>query len=155
MTSTDADSLKPLDNEIRPNSPNATEPLSVAPAKIVTGESLNGGKTIFSSHPISRFKLGRFQFANSILSLEGDEVEEFEKMLDRLPAGEKSKIKKIDVKAAELLVRVPEPSITGATDSSVGRQSMTIGEARLVGDKDIGHAKTQGDNNDAVEVKQQ
>jgi hypothetical protein len=57
--------------------------------------------TMFSSHPISGFKVGRFQFVNGQLTLTGDDVAEFEKLLEKLPVRDRSRVRKIDRAAAE------------------------------------------------------
>lgn len=57
----------------------------------------------FSSHPIQRFKLGRFQFDRGTLTLSGDDLSEFEKLLnsDKLPARDRNVVKEIDRESAE------------------------------------------------------
>jgi hypothetical protein len=60
----------------------------------------------FSSHPILKFKVGRFRFENGLLELRNeDDVDEFRKVLGDLPTPERLRIKELDVSAAEAQVR--------------------------------------------------
>lgn len=61
--------------------------------------------TSYTSHPTKSLKLGKFQFENSTLTLKGDEVAEFDKLLDSQPAFIKNGVKKIDTDAAGKLAK--------------------------------------------------
>lgn len=78
----------------------------------------------WSSHPIVRFTVGGYAFADGLLVLQTpEEADAFQKMYDELPVYEQTRIKKIDISAAEALVRQRLAEGGGATkeiDSSVG-----------------------------------
>lgn len=78
----------------------------------------------WSTHPILKFKVGKFRFENGLLTLaDGEEIREFQAAYDGLPIYERSRIKKIDLSAAEALVRERLATGGGATkgiDSSTG-----------------------------------
>lgn len=109
------------------------------------------GETVYSSHPVSRYKLGRFQFENSVLRLsESDDIEEFEKLLNhpKLPVADRRIVKKIDISKVDDIVA--SRMATKQFDSSVGRSSLEkLKQASpTVGIQDIAHAKlAQMDNN--------
>lgn len=112
---------------------------------VVTAENANGenvavtvnpsavGEDVlatFSSSPINNYAVGNHQFENGILTFKkGDEaeLEDFEKIIGskNFPIVERSKIVKIDVKAAERLIEEARKSQGGATqavDSTVGER---------------------------------
>ena len=103
-------------------------------------EPENANVERWSSHPILRYKLGRFRFEDGLLALrEGKDVEEFEKLLDKLPIAERARIKKIDLSAAEAIsrdVRENGPKTTKTVDSSVGDRDnkSRVGSGKLEGE---------------------
>jgi len=137
---TDEDLANELDDEARAN-------FAVNRGVVGAGES----ETVYSSHPVSRYKLGRFQFENSVLRLsDQDDIDEFEKLLDhpKLPVADRRIVKKIDVSKVDDIVKAR--MATKQFDSSVGRESLEKLKqaAPTVGIADIAHAKlAQMDNN--------
>ena len=104
-------------------------------------EPKDDGAVNYTSHPIMRLKIGRFQFDRGLLVLtDSKDVAEFDKLHDQLPERDKNQIRKIDTKAAERLVRPIEPGMTKTFDSSVGRQR----EVAATGDKVIGDEPLEG-----------
>lgn len=105
-------------------------------------------KVLYSSHPIANYQLGKFQFEKTVLTLEGDEdIGEFEKLYETLPPAEKSRIKKIDVDAAEAFVRKvldQMPKATQNIDSSVGGDAT---RARGTGDLSDTNPKPESGEN--------
>ena len=82
----------------------------------------------FSSHPVQNFRIANFQFEKGVLKFEeGQEesLEKFEKLIAALPIGERNRIQKIDVEAAEKLIEKLRAKSGGATqkiDSTVGER---------------------------------
>lgn len=78
----------------------------------------------WSTHPILKFKVDKFRFENGLLTLTTEEsIREFQAVYDGLPIYERSRIKKIDLSAAEAMVRERLATGGGATkgiDSSTG-----------------------------------
>jgi hypothetical protein len=70
-----------------------------------TAEGDSDQGTSYTSHPTKTLKLGRFQFENSTLTLKGDDVAEFDELLDKQPAFVKNGVKKIDTGAANKLAK--------------------------------------------------
>lgn len=94
--------------------------------------------SIYTSHPISRFRLGRFRFVDATLRLDNEtDVAEFERLLDAMPPRERSQIKKIDFDAANALVKARQPSVSKSFDSSVGRQESTVAGQQTVGTQPV------------------
>ena len=74
--------------------------------EVVSEPTADDGVVRYSSHPILRYKIGRWRFENGLLELrERADVEEFEEILKKLPISERTRIKKLDVSAAEAQVR--------------------------------------------------
>lgn len=95
----------------------------------------------YSSHPIKRFGVGKFKFQNGILKLfSEEEVKEFENSLDGMPSSERHRIKKVDLAAAEAIVRerlAQQGGATKQTDSTIGERTTNapkIGTGDLVKD---------------------
>lgn len=94
---------------------------------------------LYTCHPIMRFKFGDFQFNNGLLKIESvEEHEEFLKGLNhpKLPPSERIKIRAVDVKVAEAMVRERLKAPGGATksiDSSTGDRKTgdQIGQGKL------------------------
>lgn len=82
----------------------------------------------FTSHPIQQLRMADWQFEKGVLTFkEGEEesLEAFTKFLDSLPPIERSRVKKIDVEAAEKLIEELKSQEGGATqkiDSTVGER---------------------------------
>jgi hypothetical protein len=78
----------------------------------------------WSSHPIARYTIGDYRFENGLLVLQTtEEADAFQKVYESLPVFEQSRLTKIDVSAAEAIVRERLANGGGATkviDSSVG-----------------------------------
>ena len=77
----------------------------------------------FSSHPIMRYTLGEYQFENGLLVLRADEAENFRQLLAEIPRSESSRIRELDVSAAEAQVRAMlavQGRATKSIDSSTG-----------------------------------
>ena len=78
----------------------------------------------WSSHPIVRYTVGDFQFENGLLTLATqEEADAFQAVFDTLPIYERTRLNKIDVAAAEALVRERFGQTGGATkgiDSATG-----------------------------------
>lgn len=55
----------------------------------------------YSSHPIARLKLGRFQFERGVLSLDATDETEFDKLLATQPVTIRGRVHKISVAGAE------------------------------------------------------
>lgn len=59
---------------------------------------------IYSSHPVSNYQIGRFQFNNSTLTLgNDDDISEFEGLLKTLPLYERNKVRTLSIDAANAL----------------------------------------------------
>ncbi len=56
--------------------------------------------TTFSSSPISRLRVGRFQFDKGMLRLTGDDLTDFEKLMESMPTLTQVQVKKINLGAA-------------------------------------------------------
>lgn len=59
----------------------------------------------YSSHPIAKYRIGRFQFERGVLTLEDADAEEFDALLATQPQTVKRRIKKADQAAAESIAR--------------------------------------------------
>ena len=88
----------------------------------------------YSCAPLERLKIGRFQFDKGQLKLDENDAGQFDALLEKVDARTRSKVKKIDVKAAEAFLRNLKPVATKATDSS----SDGAEQRRLVGTKELG-----------------
>lgn len=123
-------------------------------AGVAGSEGAVEGQTIYSSHPIPNFALGRFKFDNGVLKLDGEDLEEFEKLLNdkRLPAADRALIRKLDIGRVDAIVEARR-AVQGGFDSSVGRAALERlhQDMPTVGTQDISHAKLpQMDNNAPV-----
>lgn len=113
------------------------------------------GEVLWSSHPILNYRLGKFHFEKGLLRLNSDDAAEFEKARSEQPISEQNRTRKLDVAAAERLVRETrqrEPKVTSQTDSSSGERT---DNTKAVGDGDLalGHAAlSQQDQNAIVDI---
>lgn len=85
-------------------------------------------EVVYSSHPTPNYRIGKYKFEKSQLKLtDPAEVEIFDKLLSTLPVGERRKIQKLDVAAAEDFLRKRQvtPAATKQTDSSTGERGST------------------------------
>ena len=107
------------------------------------------GETVYSSHPIANYRIGRWQFENATLRLKGDDVSEFEKFREKLPPVERNVVKKLDTDRVNSIVEARRQA-TQQFDSSLGRDALAKLHARspTVGVQDIAHeARPQQDHN--------
>jgi len=97
-------------------------------------------KIQYTSHPIRNWKIGKFKFVDSLLTLEDEESEkEFLEIIDskNFPKRDRHGIKKLDFAAAELIskqVQESKPKVTQVIDSSVGARA---GDAPKIGLGDL------------------
>lgn len=90
---------------------------------------------IYTSAPVMRLKIGKFQFEKGVLTLtEADDVAMFDKLLGTLPPRERNAIRTISMERAIAMVRPSEPGVTKNFDSSVGRQRETVDGQQVIGD---------------------
>lgn len=85
----------------------------------------------YSSHPIARLSIGRFQFENGLLKLaDADDVAEFESELAWLEKNQptiRANVKTLDVSAAEAMLSATRPvAHNGGTDTSMIRAGMAV-----------------------------
>lgn len=90
----------------------------------------------YSSHPIENYSVGNYVFEKGLLTLTGDEIAVFDKLLETLPPQESNRIKKLDVEAADRIVREmlanQKAAATQVNDSSIGeRATPVIGKGKL------------------------
>lgn len=94
----------------------------------------------WTSHPIQRYSVGDYHFVNGLLVLRTqEEADKFQEMYDSLPIYEQTRIQKIDVSAAEAMVRERLATGGGATkgiDSSTGDRAPNkqVGTGSLTGE---------------------
>lgn len=111
------------------------------------------GATIYTSHPIRNFRLGRFQFENATLRLDSKDKEDFEKLLNHpdLPAQDRNVVRTLDIgRVDEIVEQRRRAGIQGSFDSSVGRDALEKlhAESPTIGREDITHELTpQSDQN--------
>ena len=92
----------------------------------------------WSSHPIMRYTVGDYHFENGLLVLRtAEDAAKFQEVYDSLPVYEQTRIKKIDLGAAEAMVRERLATGGGATkgiDSSTGDRAPNkqVGEGDLI-----------------------
>jgi hypothetical protein len=114
----------------------------------VSGADDQGG-VFYTSHPIQSLNVGGFQFENASLRLEGDQVGEFQELLDKMPLVERSRIRKLDMARVDSIVE-SRRNATKDFDSSVGRRALEALHATTptIGIQDIAHAANpQTDHN--------
>jgi hypothetical protein len=91
----------------------------------------------WTSHPIQRYSVGDYHFANGLLVLATEEdAAEFQAVYDSLPIFEQTRLRKVDLSAAEAIVRERLKNAGGATqgiDSSTGDRAPN----KQVGDGDL------------------
>lgn len=94
-----------------------------------TDEPTGDGKSIqYTSHPIRNYRIGRFRFEDSILTLKDeDEEQEFLAAINhpKFPERERHGIRKLDHSSAERISREYQKSKGGATkqiDSTIGER---------------------------------
>lgn len=108
------------------------------------------GEVIYSSHPIQRFKVGRFVFENSVLRLnEQKDKDDFEQILKALSPRDRLNIRKLSLDKVDELVR-QRAAATRQFDSSVGREAIEAlrSDSPTIGREDISHAaRPQADHN--------
>lgn len=114
----------------------------------------------YTSHPIHRFRAGRFRFENATLKLYTEQdVNEFESSLAGMPLSERNRIKRVDLAAAERIVRERIASQGGATkvtDSSAGERAGNVpqvGIGDLLKQAEPESAQTEQPESEAPEEK--
>ena len=60
------------------------------------GDDVPELKHHYTSRPVARYVLGRFEFTEGYLSLTDEDAEEFENLLFAQPVGERARIRKLD-----------------------------------------------------------
>jgi hypothetical protein len=116
-------------------------------------EEATPAEKIYTSHPVSRFGMGRFRFKNGTLKLtDPKDIEEFEKLLESQPDRIRAQVRTISLAAAERLVRAAPKMATKDFDSSVGRRETEElkKEAPTVGSTELG---TEPKADDSAEQK--
>jgi hypothetical protein len=113
-----------MNNPLKPNIAKAPE--APAAPEVVS----------YTSHPIENFAVGNYKFEKGLLTLAADDAEAFDKLLATLPPQEANRVKKLDVQAAELLVKQllenQRAAATQVTDSSTGeRATPVVGTGKL------------------------
>jgi len=94
----------------------------------------------WTSHPIQRYTVGDYHFVDGLLVLRTqEEADAFQAVYDGLPIYEQTRIQKIDVSAAEAMVRERLAAGGGATkgiDSSTGDRAPNkqVGTGSLIGE---------------------
>lgn len=109
------------------------------------------GVTIYSSHPIQNFKLGRFQFTNSVYRASPEDAAELDKLLDspKLAPVDKAVVKKLDLNRVDAIVEARRQA-SKTFDSSMGREALAKlhQDNPTIGVQDIAHAaRPQADHN--------
>lgn len=100
-------------------------------------ETADDGVVRYSSHPILKYKVGRFRFENGLLELKTEEdIEEFRKIHNSLPPQEKIRVRELDLSAAEAQVRnvlKQSPRASKAIGSDTGDRDpgKQVGKGRL------------------------
>lgn len=111
--------------------------------------------SIYTSHPVSRFRIGRFHFQNATLTLrDKEDISEFEKLMSKASPRDRALVRKIDVEAANALAKArTESSISKQFDSSVGRDQVErlVGNSPMMGTDEVFTARTQADHNVPIE----
>lgn len=107
----------------------------------------------YTSHPIARYRLGGFKFENGLLKLgTEDEVAKFEALLEALPPSEQIRVKKVDLAAAEAIVRerlATQGRTTQQVDSTVGERA---GNAPKIGKGDLLKDQPAGDDDSKTKL---
>lgn len=115
-------------------------PVESAPEPAPEPTSSDEPAARWTTHPIMRYTVGDYTFRDGLLVLQTPEqAEAFQKVHDSLPVYEQMRIKKIDLSAAEALVRERLAAGSGVTkgiDSSTGERapSAAIGTGSLTGE---------------------
>lgn len=108
-----ADENEPVGKSELEDAENIAEDMSRTEGQVTGGdlaaaeqaENAPEGSTTYSSHPIERFRIGGYQFEKGSLTLEGDDVQKFEKLLESAPPREQATVKKIDVDSVNKLAK--------------------------------------------------
>lgn len=78
-------------------------------------------RIVYSSHPIMRFAIGKYEFTNGQLKLpRGKESDRFERLLDQLPPHIRRQVVKLDSSAADRLVANLQSKVVTGIDSTAG-----------------------------------
>jgi hypothetical protein len=104
---TDSDDLKSVKEGSAASSGNKNLDIAGLVAAASVGEEREGAEdeTVFTSHPISKLRVGRFQFQNGVLRLKGEDVEAFEKLLGASALRTQQVIRRVDRSSGEVVAR--------------------------------------------------
>lgn len=144
------------DKEIDTNERDEESPASVLAASVAAQDAANSGLVnesnegnLYSSHPIANYRVGRFRFERGLLRLNDEDNSDFEKILEKLPATERARVKKLDLAKAEQIVKERLAEGARATkqfDSSTGERAADPMGARIgtgaLGDESEAFANT-------------
>lgn len=100
----------------------------------------------FTSHPIENFRVGRFRFTRGQLALSPEDAAEFEKLLESLPTVERTRVRKIDLAAAERISQeflATQARTTKQIDSSTGERAKPVVGTGKLGDDSVEAFATQ------------
>jgi hypothetical protein len=87
----------------------------------VVQESVEATHNTYSSHPIGRFAIGKYEFTNGQLKLpKGKESDRFERLIDSLPPHIKRQVVKLDVGRADRFVQGLQSKVVTGIDSTAG-----------------------------------
>lgn len=79
---------------------------------------IDDSNVLFSSHPVTRLQLGPYNFENAQLSLPREDVGDFEALLEDQPAYIRNMVRKIDVDAANEIIRGRIASMRAGIDTT-------------------------------------
>lgn len=68
---------------------------------LAAGIDVGNGTVTYTSHPISNFRIGRFQFENGVLNLENGDAADLDSLLANADPRTKATVNKIDTSAAD------------------------------------------------------
>lgn len=123
-------------------------------SEVVEESDLPAGPTkIWTSHPIKNWAIGPFKFVDGQLALPSDNIDvdrdnqiaDFERLLDKMPIGDRVKIKTLDLGLAEQIARESFPSATRGFDSGkTAEEDALLRRNPKVGTLDMGRKAEEG-----------
>lgn len=78
---------------------------AIAAALGLAGVEPIDGEVQFSSHPIAKFRIGRFQFDRGILRLSGDDLADFRKLMEKASPRDQALVTEINPEAANTVAK--------------------------------------------------
>lgn len=78
---------------------------AIAAALATAGVEPSDGEVQFSSHPIAKFRIGRFQFDRGLLRLSGDDLTAFRALMEKASPRDQALVTEIDPRAADTVAR--------------------------------------------------